>query len=40
MRELRYISRDILFLQIGNSSYNWSIEAFKFYHENNIKIIS
>ena len=39
MNELRYISRDVLFLQIDNARYHWSIEALEFYYENNIKII-
>ena len=29
MKELRDISRDILFLQIDNSRYHWSIEALE-----------
>ena len=33
------ISRDVLFLQIDNARYHWSIEALEFYYENNIKII-
>ena len=39
MKELRNISRDVLFLQIDNTRYHWSIEALEFYYENNIKII-
>ena len=39
MKELRDISRDVLFLQIGNARYHWLIEALEFYYENNIKII-
>ena len=39
MKELRDISRDVLFLQIGNARYDWSIEAHEFYYESNIKII-
>ena len=39
MKELRDISRDVLFLQIDNVRYHWSIEALEFYYENNIKII-
>ena len=39
MKELRDTSRDVLFLQIDNARYHWSIEALKFYYENNIKII-
>ena len=39
MKELRDISRDVLFLQIDNARYHWSIEALEFYYENNIKII-
>ena len=39
MNELRDISRDVLFLQIDNPRYHWSIEALEFYYENNIKII-
>ena len=39
MKELRDILRDVLFLQIDNARYHWSIEAFQFYYENNIKII-
>ena len=38
-KELRDISRDVLFLQINNASYNCPIEALEFYYENNIKII-
>ena len=38
-KELRDISRDVLFLQIDNARYHWSIEALEFYYENNIKII-
>ena len=29
MKELRDISRDVLFLQIDNARYNWSIEALE-----------
>ena len=39
MKELRDISTDVLFLQFDNARYHWSIEAFKFYYENNIKMI-
>ena len=39
MKELRYILRDVLFLQIDNAWYHWSIEALEFYYENNIQII-
>ena len=39
MKKLRDISRDVLFLQIENARYHWSIEALEFYFENNIKII-
>ena len=39
IKKLRSISRDILFLQIGNARYHWSIEALEFYFENNIKTI-
>ena len=39
MKELRDISRDFLFLQIGNARYHWSIEAHEFYNKDNIKII-
>ena len=39
MKELRDISRDVLFLQIDIARYHWSIEALEFYYENNIKII-
>ena len=39
MKELRDISRDVLFLQIDNARYHCSIEALEFYYENNIKII-
>ena len=39
MKELRDISRDVLFLQIDNERYHWSIEALEFYYENNIQII-
>ena len=39
MKEFRDISRDVLYLQIDNARYHWSIEAFEFYYENNIKII-
>ena len=39
MKELRDISRDVLFLQIDNARYHWSINALEFYYENNIKII-
>ena len=39
MKELRDISRDVLFLQIDNARYHWSIEALEFYYENNIKVI-
>ena len=31
MKELRDISRDVLFLQIDNARYHWSIEALEFY---------
>ena len=33
MKELRDISRDVLFLQIDNARYHWSIEALEFYYE-------
>ena len=39
MKELRHISRYVLFLQIGNAKYDWPIEELEFYNENNIKII-
>ena len=39
MKELRDISRDVLFLQIDNVRYHWPVEAHEFYYENNIKII-
>ena len=39
MKELRDISRDVLFLQTDNARYHWSIEALEFYYENNIKVI-
>ena len=39
MKELRDISRDVLFLQIDNARCHWSIETLEFYYENNIKII-
>ena len=39
MKELRGISRDVLFIQIDNARYHWSIEALEFYNENNTKII-
>ena len=39
MKELRDISRDVLFLQIDNARYHRSIEALEFYYENNIKVI-
>ena len=39
MKEFRDISRDVLFLQIDNPRYHWSIEALEFYYENNIQII-
>ena len=39
IKALRDISRDVLFIQIGNARYHWSIEALEFYYENNIKII-
>ena len=39
MKELKDISRNVLFLQIDNARYHWSIEALEFYYENNIKII-
>ena len=39
MKELRDISKDVLFLQIDNAKYHWSIEALEFYYENKIKII-
>ena len=39
MKELRNISRDLLFLQIDNARYHSSIEALEFYYENNIKMI-
>ena len=39
MKELRDISRDVLFFQIDNARYHWSIEALEFNYENNIKII-
>ena len=39
MKEFRDISRDALFLQIDSARYHWSVEALKFYYENNIKII-
>ena len=39
MKELRDISRNVLFLQIDNARYHWSIEALEFYYESNIKII-
>ena len=39
MKELLDISRDVLFLQIKNARYHWSIEALESYYENNIKII-
>ena len=39
MKELRNISRDVLFLQIDNARYHSSIEALEFYYENYIKII-
>ena len=38
-KELRDISKDVLFLKIDNARYHWSIEALEFYYENNIKII-
>ena len=34
MKELRDISKDVLFLQINNPRYHWSIEALEFYYEN------
>ena len=37
MKELRDISRDVLFLQIDNARYHWSIEALEFYYEINKK---
>ena len=40
MKELRDISKEVLFLQIDNARYHWSIEALEFYYENNIKIIN
>ena len=39
MKELRDISRDVVFLQIDNARYHWSIEVLEFYYEDNIKII-
>ena len=39
MKELRDILRDVLFLQIDNARYHWSIEALEFYYESNTKII-
>ena len=39
MKELRDISRNVLFLQIDNARYHWLIEDLEFYYENNIKII-
>ena len=39
MKKLRDTSRDVLFLQIDNAWYHWSIEALEFYYENNIKTI-
>ena len=39
IKELRDISWDVLFLQIDNARYYWSIKALKFYKENNINII-
>ena len=39
MKELRDISRDVVFLQIDNARYHWSIEALEFYYENNIKFL-
>ena len=36
MKELREISRDVLFLQINNARYHLSFEALEFYDENNI----
>ena len=33
MKELRDISRDVLFLQIDNARYHWLIEALEFYYE-------
>ena len=39
IKELRDISRDVLFLQIDNARYHRSIEALEFYCKNNIKII-
>ena len=34
-KELRDISRDVLFLQIGNARYHWPIKALEFYYKNN-----
>ena len=34
-KELRDISWDVLFLQIENARYYWSIEALEFYYKNN-----
>ena len=40
MKELNNISKDVLFLQIDNARYHWSIEALEYYYEYNIKIIN
>ena len=39
MKELRDISRDVLFLLIDNARYHWSMKHLNFFNENNIKII-
>ena len=39
MNKVSDISRNVSFPQIGNTRYNWSMEAFGFYHDNNIKVI-
>ena len=32
IKEIRDISRDVLFLQIDNARYHWSIEALEYYY--------
>ena len=39
MKELRDISRDVLFLQIDNSRYHWSIEALELNYEKILKLL-
>ena len=39
MEDIRDISRDVLFLQIENARYLWSIENFEIYFENDINIL-